>query len=86
MKSLVLAIQFMTRVPLPAVDADMRDMAGAMRWFPLTGVIVGLAVWGAVWAGGLVDPLVASVATSGVRAMNGATPWRHSAFSALNRP
>ena len=48
MKSLILAIQFMTRVPLPAVDADMRDMAGAMRWFPLTGVIVGLAVWGAI--------------------------------------
>ena len=65
MKSLVLAIQFMTRVPLPAVAADMRDMAGAMRWFPLTGVIVGLAVWGAVWAGGLVDPLVAGAAGLG---------------------
>ncbi|MBB3033618.1 adenosylcobinamide-GDP ribazoletransferase [Alteriqipengyuania lutimaris] len=62
MKSLILAIQFMTRVPLPAVAADMRDMAGAMRWFPLTGVIVGLAVWGGVWAGGLVDPLVAGAA------------------------
>ncbi|MBY8337646.1 adenosylcobinamide-GDP ribazoletransferase [Alteriqipengyuania sp. NZ-12B] len=62
MKSLILAIQFMTRVPLPAVAADTRDMAGAMRWFPLTGVIVGLAVWGAVWVGGLVDPLVAGAA------------------------
>ena len=70
MKSLILAIQFMTRVPLPAVDADMRDMAGAMRWFPLTGVIVGLAVWGAVWAGGLVDPLVAGAA--------GLIVWRRS--------
>ncbi|MEL7721632.1 adenosylcobinamide-GDP ribazoletransferase [Citromicrobium bathyomarinum] len=62
MKSLILAIQFMTRVPLPAVAADIRDMAGAMRWFPLTGVIVGVAVWGGVWAGGFVDPLVAGAA------------------------
>ena len=67
MKSLILAIQFMTRVPLPAVSADMRDMAGAMRWFPLTGVIVGMVVWGAVWAGGLIDPLVAGAA--------GVTAW-----------
>ena len=62
MKSLILAIQFMTRVPLPAVAANMRDMAGAMRWFPLTGVIVGLAVWGAVWAGGLADGALGGMA------------------------
>ena len=31
MKSLILAIQFMTRVPLPAVAANMRDMAAGFR-------------------------------------------------------
>lgn len=61
MKPLVLAIQFMTRLPLPPVAADKRDMAAAIVWFPATGLVVGLAVWGAVWAGRLVDPWVGAL-------------------------
>lgn len=49
MKHLVLALQFLTRLPLPAVKADTRDFAAAMRWFPLAGLVVGAAVAGPWW-------------------------------------
>lgn len=62
MKSLILAIQFMTRLPLPAISVDAQDMAKAMTWFPLTGVIVGAAVWAAVWLGAHISPLVGGAA------------------------
>ena len=61
MKSLIVAFQFMTRIPLPAIDADTDHMARAMRWFPLTGGVVGLVVWGASAAGGLIGPQVGAV-------------------------
>ncbi|EJU09070.1 cobalamin synthase, partial [Sphingomonas sp. LH128] len=38
MKHLVLALQFLTRLPLPAVQADAQDFAKAMRWFPVAGL------------------------------------------------
>ncbi|AOR77842.1 adenosylcobinamide-GDP ribazoletransferase [Novosphingobium resinovorum] len=44
MKHLVLALQFLTRLPLPAVQADAQDFAKAMRWFPVAGLAVGVAV------------------------------------------
>jgi adenosylcobinamide-GDP ribazoletransferase len=56
MKALVLALQFMTRLPLPAFAADRRDMARAIRWFPVAGLVVGLCVAGAARAGLQRDP------------------------------
>lgn len=56
MKALVLALQFMTRLPLPAIAAEHGDMARAIRWFPAAGLVVGLAVAGAGWAGLQRDP------------------------------
>lgn len=56
MKALVLALQFMTRLPLPAVAADERDFAKAIRWFPAAGAVVGLCVAGASWIGLRHDP------------------------------
>lgn len=44
MKGLILALQFLTRLPLPPVKADARDFARAMRWFPATGLVVGACV------------------------------------------
>lgn len=55
MKRLVLALQFLTCLPLPAVKADDTDFAASMRWFPFAGLIVGVAVAGAAWAGMQVD-------------------------------
>lgn len=36
-EGLVLALQFLTRLPLPAVQADAGDFARSMRWFPVAG-------------------------------------------------
>lgn len=40
----MLALQLMTRLPLPNVKADAGDFAAAIRWFPATGIFVGGAV------------------------------------------
>jgi adenosylcobinamide-GDP ribazoletransferase len=55
-KALILALQFMTRLPLPAIAAGQHDMARAIRWFPAAGLLVGLCVAGAAWAGLQCDP------------------------------
>lgn len=56
MKPLILAIQFMTRLPLPAVSAEPHDFTGAIRWFPMAGLVIGLGLAGAAWLGWQRDP------------------------------
>ena len=56
MRRLILALQLMTRLPLPAVNANEADFAAAIRWFPAAGLVVGAAVAGAAWLGARVDP------------------------------
>lgn len=56
MKALVLALQFMTRLPVPAVAAEERHVAQAIRWFPIAGLVVGLCIAGAAWVGLQRDP------------------------------
>ncbi|MBT0667452.1 adenosylcobinamide-GDP ribazoletransferase [Novosphingobium profundi] len=51
MKAALLALQLMTRLPLPDLAADSEDFARAIRWFPLAGIVVGVAVAGAAWTG-----------------------------------
>jgi len=47
MSSLILAIQFLTRLPTPQVkDFAREDLSQAAPWFPLVGIIVGLFVTG----------------------------------------
>ena len=62
MKRLILAIQFMTRLPMPSVAADAEDFAASIRWFPATGLIVGSLVSGAAGAGAAVDDWVGALA------------------------
>ncbi|MCT2401423.1 adenosylcobinamide-GDP ribazoletransferase [Novosphingobium mangrovi (ex Huang et al. 2023)] len=62
MKALVLAVQFMTRLPLPAIAASERDFARAIRWFPAAGILVGLCVAAAAWAGLRHDPWTGALA------------------------
>ncbi len=63
---LVTAFGFLTRLPVPAADGSL---AGAIRWFPLVGAVVG-AIVGAtlIGAAALVDaPLAGAVAvTAGI--------------------
>lgn len=51
MKPVILAFTFLTRLPLPQVNAGSADFARAIRWFPLAGLAVGLAIMGAAWLG-----------------------------------
>ncbi|MFC0206317.1 adenosylcobinamide-GDP ribazoletransferase [Novosphingobium soli] len=62
MRRLVLAVQFLTRLPLPAVRADADDFAAAMRWFPVAGLAVGAAVALPWWALQARDPWLAAIA------------------------
>jgi len=63
MRSLILAIQFLTRLPTPQLKTfDPAWLADAARWFALVGVLVGAIVWLAVLAGSLVDPWLAALA------------------------
>jgi len=78
MRSLVLALQFMTRLPLPAVKADSSEMAAAIRWFPIAGLMVGTCVAGGAWLGSGRDPwagallgLLAWVGTTGALHLDG---------------
>ncbi|MED5545962.1 MAG: adenosylcobinamide-GDP ribazoletransferase [Pseudomonadota bacterium] len=61
MKAPILALQLMTRLPLPDVGATRADMARAIRWFPLAGLVVGACLTGAVWAGGLHSAALAAL-------------------------
>lgn len=67
MKRLVLAVQFMTRLPLPAVAATEGDFAAAIRWFPAAGLVVGAAVAIAAGVGARID--------SGLGALFGLVAW-----------
>ncbi len=78
MRRLVLALQFLTRLPLPAVSATEQDFAAAIRWFPAAGLAVGGVVAAAAWAGTRIDRelgalfgLVAWVAITGALHLDG---------------
>ncbi len=64
MTPLFVAIGFLTRLPVPRVVADERAFAAAVRCYPIVGLLVGLIVAVAGWAGGQIDAWVGAVAAS----------------------
>ena len=44
MKGLIVAIQFLTRLPTPRIAVSGAEFATSMRWFPAVGLIVGAIV------------------------------------------
>lgn len=56
MKGLLIAMQFLTRLPTPRIAVSSEEFAASMRWFPAVGLIVGALVAGVGWAGGQIDP------------------------------
>ena len=78
MTRLILALQLMTRLPLPQVRAEEKDFAAAIRWFPASGIVVGLAIAAALAIGIRTDPwlaallgLIAWVAVTGALHLDG---------------
>ena len=56
MRGFLIATMFLTRLPMPRVAADAAAFAASMRWFPAVGLLVGLLVAAAGWAGAQIDP------------------------------
>lgn len=56
MKGLIVAIQFLTRLPTPPLTVSGAEFAASMRWFPAVGLIVGGIVAAGGRAGALIDP------------------------------
>lgn len=78
MKGLIVAIQFLTRLPTPRIAVSSEEFAASMRWFPAVGLIVGAIVAGAGWAGARIDPwtgalfaLIVWVAVTGALHLDG---------------
>ncbi|MCE7795473.1 adenosylcobinamide-GDP ribazoletransferase [Sphingobium sufflavum] len=65
MKGLLIALQFLTRLPTPRFPVSDAQFATSIRWFPAVGLVVGGIVAGALWLGALVDPWVAALAALG---------------------
>jgi adenosylcobinamide-GDP ribazoletransferase len=59
---LILAITFLTRLPMPnVVNFEPADMRKSVVWFPVAGVVIGCFVALAWWLGGLVHPALAGL-------------------------
>jgi adenosylcobinamide-GDP ribazoletransferase len=61
MKGFLVAVQFLTRLPTPRVQADAANLATSMRWFPAVGLVIGLFVAAATYCGGLIEPWVGAL-------------------------
>jgi len=61
MKGLVIALQFLTRLPMPRVTATAQDFARSMRCFPVVGLILGALIAAACGAGARIDPWVGAL-------------------------
>lgn len=46
LRSLVAALRFLTRIPVPGPETRAEDLAPAVGWFPLVGALVGFATAG----------------------------------------
>ncbi|MFA7595662.1 MAG: adenosylcobinamide-GDP ribazoletransferase [Novosphingobium sp.] len=61
MKGLIVAIQFLTRLPTPRLTVSGAEFAASMRWFPAVGLILGGLIAGAAWLGMRIDPWVGTL-------------------------
>ncbi|MDY0959210.1 adenosylcobinamide-GDP ribazoletransferase [Sphingomonas sp. CFBP8993] len=62
MRTLIVALGFLTRLPMPRVEADKADFARAIRLYPVAGLVIGAIVAGAGWLGARVDPWTGALA------------------------
>lgn len=50
-KSLVIAFSMYSKIPMPHLELDEKDMKYVMGFFPLIGLITGALVYGWIYAG-----------------------------------
>lgn len=62
MKGLIVAIQFLTRLPTPRLTVSGAEFAASMRWFPAVGLIIGAIVAVGGVAGAQIDPWTGALA------------------------
>lgn len=64
MRGLILAIQFLTRLPTPQLrDFDPAELPRSARWFPLVGLLIGVLLVATLWLGSRVDPWLGALLT-----------------------
>lgn len=57
MRGLILAIQFLTRLPTPQLrNIDMAKLPRNAHWFPLVGMLIGVLLAATLWLGSRIDP------------------------------
>ncbi|MFA7588561.1 MAG: adenosylcobinamide-GDP ribazoletransferase, partial [Novosphingobium sp.] len=61
MKGLIVAIQFLTRLPTPRIPVSGEEFATSIRWFPAVGLVVGAGVAAGAVAGAQVDSWTGAV-------------------------
>lgn len=62
MQGLILAIQFLTRLPTPQMrDIDPANLPRSAHWFPLVGLLIGALLAAALWLGSRIDPWLGAV-------------------------
>lgn len=62
MKGLVIALQFLTRLPTPRITVSDKEFAASIRWFPAVGFVIGVIVALAGWAVTTLDPWIGALA------------------------
>jgi len=59
MRSLLAALGFLTRVPVPAwVFKDARATKASLAWYPAVGLLIGGVLWSLAWVGNGLPPLL----------------------------
>ncbi len=62
MRGLILATQFLTRLPTPTVrHFDPADLTRSAVWFPLVGLMIGAVALAAAWLGARLDPWLSAL-------------------------
>lgn len=62
MRGLLVAIGFLTRVPVPAkVFDDASGPSNSLAWYPVVGLLIGGVLWGLSWVLASAPPLLAAV-------------------------
>ncbi len=59
MRSLLAALGFLTRVPVPAwVFEDAGATKASLAWYPAVGLLIGGVLWSSAWIGSSLPPLL----------------------------